>query len=100
MGNRYGKSSIPDPGSKRVVQAAAGGDHTALVYDDGSAIGFGSNTYGQTIIPDLGSKKVVQVVAGGVQTVLVFDDGSAMSLGLGQTSKLGHGSKNVVKQVA
>ena len=87
---------------KKVLQVAAGGNHTMCVTEDGSVFAFGRNTQGQLGVGDkekrllptllrgeLENKLVVQVAAGSSHTICVTKDGLVYACGSGTLGQLG-----------
>jgi alpha-tubulin suppressor-like RCC1 family protein len=65
--------------SRRCVQVSAGYSHTALLFENGTALARGNNSSGQCDLPkDAGYK---QVSAGGAHTVLLHESGVASAYG-------------------
>lgn len=66
----------------RFVLAAAGGAHTVLLCDDGTAVAFGDNSYGNCDVPELpAGLYYVGAAAGGCHTVLLRSDGVCLAFG-------------------
>ena len=78
---KYGITSAPNLGERRVVHAALGFLFTCLVLDDGSIRLFGDDRQGQSTAPDLGDRLVVQAACGKRHTCLLLDDGSVRIFG-------------------
>jgi len=61
---------------------AAGGSHTVLLRDNGTAVAFGRNLEGQCDIPALADGLTyMQAAAGAFHTVLLRSDGTAVAFG-------------------
>ena len=89
---------------RKVLQVAAGGNHTMCVTEDGSVFAFGYNYRGQLgvgvteerLVPtllrgELENKLVLQVAAGCIHTVFVTADGLVFSCGYNYSGQLGVG---------
>ena len=91
----------------RIVQVAAGDNHTILLSSEGKVLSFGSNKAGQTglgiykgcqkaprmVKGCLEGKKVVFVVAGDIHSVCIDEWGDTFTWGSGGSGKLGHGDE-------
>jgi alpha-tubulin suppressor-like RCC1 family protein len=89
---------------RKVLQVAAGGNHTMCLTEDGAVFGFGFNGAGRLGVGDrenrlvptllrgeLANKSVLQVAAGNSHTIFVTADGLVFSCGLNHKGQLGVG---------
>ena len=72
--NEYGQTNIPDSVSK-IIDVAAGYDHSIVLKSDGNLIAWGRNDYGQSDLP-INLKNVVQVSTRTMHNLALKDDGT------------------------
>jgi alpha-tubulin suppressor-like RCC1 family protein len=90
----------------KIVQIAAGHEHSLLLAEDGTVYSFGFNLYGQGGIGTdfdvihwatpidaalLGGRKIVQVAAGDFYNLLLAEDGTVFSFGMNFDGRTGLG---------
>ena len=95
---------------KRIVQVAAGSDHTVALSSEGEVFTFGRNKFGQLGHGDMAceseriprrvdalvGRRVVQVAASSSHTAVLTCDGEVFTFGCGAEGQLGHvGSKQM-----
>ena len=89
---------------RKVLQVAAGGNHTMCLTEDGAVFGFGFNGAGRLGVGDrenrlvptllrgeLANKSVLQVAAGNSHTIFVTADGLVFACGFNDEGQLGVG---------
>ena len=71
-----------DAKNKKIKRIILGDDHSALLFEDGSAVLFGDNSYKHCEIPnDIVNKKIKRIILGGNHSALLFEDGSSVLFG-------------------